>query len=118
MTVQSAFSTATLPIMQRKIIIKMWDSQKKDHIRLRGALLQSNRKFLVSYNDCPEIWEMWNQPGIQIETVSWLNNIVQRYEDGKMCEEVFISNYDTNKRAGNGQLSLWDAENFENTLPV
>ena len=91
---------------------------KKDHIRLRDALLRSNSKFLVSYNDCPEIWEMWNQPGIQIETVSRLNNIVQRYEGGKMYEEVFISNYDTSERAGNGQLSLWDAENFESTLPI
>ena len=91
---------------------------QKDHIRLRDALLQSKSKFLVSYNDCPEIWQLWNQKGIQIESISRLNNIVQRYEGGKMYDEVLISNYDTSERSGNGQLSLWDDDNFKNTLPV
>ena len=62
--------------------------------------------------------QLWNQKGIQIESISRLNNIVQRYEGGKMYDEVLISNYDTSERSGNGQLSLWDDENFKNTLPV
>ena len=69
-----------------------------DHIRLRDSLLDIKGKFLVSYNDCPEIWEIWDKPNIHIEEISRLNNLAQRYEGGCMYEELFISNYDTSER--------------------
>ena len=81
---------------------------KADHIRLRDTLLQISGKFLVSYNDCPEIRDLWNRPGIAIEEISRLNNLVQRYEGGCMYNELLISNYDTSERAKmTRQLSLF-----------
>ena len=81
---------------------------KADHIRLRDTLLQISGKFLVSYNDCPEIRELWNRQGIAIEEISRLNNLVQRYEGGCMYNELLISNYDTSERAKmTRQLSLF-----------
>lgn len=82
---------------------------KKDHIRLRDTLLACSGKFLVSYNDCPEIREIWDKPNICIEEISRMNNLAQRYEGGSQYAELFISNYDTNERGrANLQLSLFD----------
>lgn len=82
---------------------------KKDHIRLRDTLLACSGKFLVSYNDCPEIRELWDKPNICIEEISRMNNLAQRYEGGSQYAELFISNYDTNERGrANLQLSLFD----------
>ena len=82
----------------------------KDHLRLRDTLMGIKGKFLVSYNDCPEIREIWNQPDIQIEEISRLNNLAQRYEGGCMYNELLISNYDTTQRVGTiNQLSFFPA---------
>ena len=83
----------------------------KDHIRLRDTLLEIKGKFLVSYNDCPEIRELWDKPGIKIEEISRLNNLAQRYDGGCQYAELLISNYDTSERARSvRQLSLFDNE--------
>ncbi len=80
-----------------------------DHIRLRDALLDCSGKFLVSYNDCPEIRKIWDKPNIYMEEISRLNNLAQRYEGGSQYAELFISNYDTNERGRSDlQLSLFD----------
>lgn len=80
-----------------------------DHIRLRDALLRCSGKFLVSYNDCPEIREIWDKPNICMEEISRMNNLAQRYEGGSQYAELFISNYDTNERGrADLQLSLFD----------
>lgn len=71
---------------------------KHDHMRFRNAVLSSQGKFLISYNDCPEIRDIWNVPDIRIEPISRLNNLKQRYDGGSMYAEVFISNYDTGER--------------------
>ena len=81
---------------------------KADHIRLRNALLNSGSLFLVSYNDCPEIREIWAVPGIQIESISRLNNMAQKNDPGAMYDEVLISNYDTRERSRSGQMTLWE----------
>lgn len=52
-------------------------------------------KFLLSYNDCPEIRELYSKPGITIETTTRLSNIAQRYDAGKQYPELLIANYDT-----------------------
>ncbi len=70
---------------------------EKDHIRLRDALLSIEGKFLLSYNDDAFVRELYNNPGIQIEPVTRLNNIRQRYDPNCQFEEVFISNYDMNE---------------------
>lgn len=71
---------------------------EEDHIRLRDALLSIDGKFLLSYNDDAFVRELYNNPGIQIESITRLNNIKQRYDPNCQFEEVFIANYDMNER--------------------
>lgn len=71
---------------------------REGHIRLRDALMQIQGKFLLSYNDCPEIRALYSRPGIYIEEVTRLNNIKQRYEHGSEYAELIISNYDQFER--------------------
>ena len=71
---------------------------RKDHARLAAILLESEGLWLLSYNLCPEVLELYRQPGILIEQVDRTNNMAQRYEGGAVYQEVLISNYDTTKR--------------------
>ena len=68
---------------------------KADHERLCNTLLKIQGKFLLSYNDCPEIRALYSKDGVMIEEISRINNIAQRYEPGKQYNELIISNYDT-----------------------
>lgn len=68
---------------------------RNDHKRLADVLCNINGKFLLSYNDCEEIRELYNRPGILVEGITRLSNLAQRYEGGKEYPELFISNYDT-----------------------
>ena len=80
-----------------------------DHVRLRNTLLECSGKFLVSYNDCSEIREIWDNPNIFIEEISRTNNMAQRYESGSEYAELLISNYDTKERSDKQcQLTLFD----------
>lgn len=80
-----------------------------DHTGLADALLGIKGKFLLSYNDCPEIRALYARPGIVIEGISRLSNIAQRYENGKQYPELLISNYDTTELARSCvQLTLFD----------
>ena len=80
-----------------------------DHAGLADALLGIKGKFLLSYNDCPEIRALYARPGIVIEGISRLSNIAQRYENGKQYPELLISNYDTTELARSCvQLTLFD----------
>lgn len=82
---------------------------KDDHIRLRDALMSISGKFLLSYNDCPEIRELYLSPDIYIEEISRCNNLGQRYKDSQPYAELFISNYDTKERTKlSKQLTLFD----------
>ena len=82
---------------------------KDDHKRLADRLSSINGKFLLSYNDCPEIRELYEGHGAHIERISRLSNIAQRYEAGKQYEELIISNYDTQEnRDSIRQLSFAD----------
>ena len=80
-----------------------------DHAGLADALLGIKGKFLLSYNDCPEIRALYDHPGIVVEGISRLSNIAQRYENGKQYPELLISNYDTTELARSCvQLTLFD----------
>ena len=82
---------------------------RADHERLCNALLGIEGKFLLSYNDCPEIRELYSKPGITIETTTRLSNIAQRYDAGKQYPELLIANYDTlTEGILARQLSLFD----------
>ncbi len=78
---------------------------KDDHLRLRDTLLGCLGKFLISYNDCPEICEIWDKPGIYIEEISRINNLAQRYDGGCKYAELLISNYNP-KESANMQCQL------------
>lgn len=101
------------PYFSTESYYKDVDFTPKDHIRLRDTLMECRGKFLVSYNDCPQIRELWNLPNIRIESISRLNNLAQRYNGGCMYEEVFISNYDTSERQNMyHQLSFLDDDSM------
>ena len=82
---------------------------KDDHIRLADRLSSIEGKYLLSYNDCPEIRELYESRGARIESISRLSNIAQRYEAGKQYDELIISNYDTKENCDSiRQLSFAD----------
>ena len=80
---------------------------RSDHQRLATILLNVEGLWLLSYNLCPEVLELYQQPGILIEEVDRINNMAQRYEGGAVYQEVLISNYDTRKTA-QAQLHLFE----------
>lgn len=90
---------------------------KKDHERLAASLGGIKGKFLLSYNDCSEIRDLYAKPGITIESTSRLSNIAQRYEGGKQYAELLIANYDTMERLeASRQISLFDSDDYEKVL--
>lgn len=87
---------------------------KADHIRLADRLSSIEGKYLLSYNDCPEIRELYESRGARIESISRLSNIAQRYEAGKQYDELIISNYDTSESKNNiCQLTFFDLTDEE-----
>ena len=86
---------------------------KSDHIRLRDLLLSIKGKFMLSYNDTPEIRALYEGiPGIYIYEFERLDSIAQRAEPGKMYKELLIANYDMEEcvqQREATQLSLFDA---------
>ena len=86
-----------------------WD----DHVRLRNTLAEIKGKFLLSYNDCPEIRELYKD--FSMFDFSRTHSMAQRYEAGKEFKELLISNYDFYERERNKplQMSLF-AEQIEN----
>ena len=83
-----------------------------DHERLRDSLKKISGKFLVSYNDCREIRELYK--GYEMYSYERLNNIRQRFDGGSMFGELLIANYDLNERLKeNQQISFLEQEEFE-----
>lgn len=81
-----------------------WD----DHIRLKNTLANSKGKWLVSYNDCEEIRNLYD--GYSFFDFTRLHNMKQRINAGEQFPELLISNYDMYERQRNKplQLSLLD----------
>jgi len=82
--------------------------RKEDHFRLWDTLVSCQGKWLVSYNDCEFIRELYKD--FNIEAVSRINNLAQRYDNGCEYAEVLISNYDTSERMRDMpiQMGLFD----------
>ena len=93
-----------------------WD----DHVRLRDTLKGIKGKFLLSYNDCPEIRELYE--GFSLLDFSRTHAMVQRYEAGREFKELLIGNYDLYERQRNRplQMNFFDLQeknfNFEKVL--
>ena len=84
---------------------------KEDHIRLRDLLISIKGRFMLSYNDTPEIRRLYEDiPGINIFAYERLDSIAQRNIPGKMYKELLIANYDMNERMRilPDQLTLFD----------
>ena len=81
-----------------------WD----DHLRLKNTLANSKGKWLVSYNDCTEIRELYD--GYSFFDFTRLHNMKQRINAGEQFPELLICNYDMYERQRNKplQLSLLD----------
>lgn len=80
-----------------------WD----DHVRLRETLGRLKGKFLLSYNDCPKIRELYE--GYAIFDFSRAHSMAQRYQAGEEYDELLIANYDLYERenAKPRQLTLF-----------
>ncbi len=92
-----------------------------DHVRLKDTLSKIQGKFLLSYNDCPEIRELYK--GFSMLDFSRTHSMAQRYEAGKEFKELLISNYDLyeRERSKPQQLTLFscygdDKYDYENVL--
>lgn len=82
---------------------------KEDHARLRDTLSQIDGKWMVSYNDCEYIRELYQD--YFIESVTRINNLAQRYDGGCEYPELLIANYDTAERKRDlpVQMGLFDS---------
>lgn len=65
---------------------------KEDHARLRDTLVACSGRWMVSYNDCTFIRELYE--GYTVTAVTRINNLAQRYDGGCEFPEVIITNYD------------------------
>ncbi len=81
--------------------------RKDDHARLRDVLAGCRGKWMVSYNDCDFIRDLY--AGYTITAVTRINNLAQRYDGGCEFPEVLITNYDPRERerAQPVQMSLF-----------
>ena len=77
-----------------------WD----DHLRLKNTLANSKGKWLVSYNDCEEIRNLYD--GYSFFDFTRLHNMKQRINAGEQFPELLISNYDMYERQRNKPLQL------------
>lgn len=59
-----------------------------DHVRLRDCLAGIKGKFVLSYNDCPEVRELYQ--GYQIDTVERVHNL----KPGERYRELIIRNFE------------------------
>ena len=81
--------------------------KKTDHQRLRDALAGCLGKWMVSYNDCEFIRELYE--GCFVTSVTRINNLAQRYDGGCEYPEVIITNYDPKERENASfQMNLFD----------
>lgn len=64
--------------------------QKEDHERLKNKLMEIQGKFLLSYNDCPQIRELYD--GYTVTKVERNNSLVTKGKVRKY-QELIIRNY-------------------------
>ena len=77
---------------------------KEDHMRLYNCLKEVKGKFLLSYNDCEFIKELYKDYTIVERTR--LHSMAQRFHAGSQFRELLIANYDINERRKNIPLQL------------
>lgn len=85
---------------------------KEDHTRLRDCLVNIQGQFLLSYNDCEFIRELYKD--FHIESCTRVNNMALRYDNNAEFPEVLIRNYTETKEDGvKKQLDLFELGELE-----
>lgn len=88
----------------------MYDADFKwaDHVRLHDCAKRTKGRIMISYNDCPEIRELYKD--FYIYSFKRVHSMAQRYDAGKEFNELIITNYDMNERekAKPKQLTMFD----------
>lgn len=79
------------PYYQRGFNLYQKQFDIDDHIRLMEMLKKTNHKFLLTYDDCPEIKDLYQWANIIEE--SWFYSISNKIQRTK-GKELFILNYD------------------------
>ena len=89
-----------------------WD----DHLRLHRALTDAKGKFLLSYNDCPEIRGLY--AGCEFFDFTRVHSMVQRYDVGREFPELLVANYDLYERekAKPDQLTLFEEKSWKERI--
>ena len=82
-----------------------------DHLRLKRTLEDVKGKFLLSYNACEEIRELYSD--FSILDFSRQHSMAQRYEAGKEFKELLIGNYDLYERERNRPKQLTIFNRYE-----
>ena len=72
-----------------------WD----DHLRLQRVLSSIQGKCLVSYNDCPEVQELYKD--FYKYSFTRVHSMAQKYEAGREFPQILIANYDMSERERN-----------------
>ena len=67
-----------------------------DHLRLFKVLSSIKGKVLLSYNDCPEVKEIYKD--FYFYSFKRIHSMAQKYEAGKEFGEILIANYDLTER--------------------
>lgn len=68
------------------------------HKHLCSLLKKVKGKFMLSYNDCEEVREMYGDSGFYIESFDRLNSISQRYNPSGQFKELLVMNYNPYER--------------------
>jgi DNA adenine methylase len=64
-----------------------------DHERLAKSLQRSNHKFLITYDDCDEVTDLYSWARIERWTLQYGMNNCNLQRESKIGSELFISNY-------------------------
>lgn len=85
---------------QKRAYTKPFEAE--DHIRLEKVLRETNHFFCLSYDDCPEIRELYDWANIHER--NWFYNTANSSGPRKVANELLITNYDV---IPNSQRSLF-----------
>ena len=64
---------------------------EEQHILLKDILTAIKGKFILSYNDCPFVWELYRE--FNVESISRQSNLASRYGADKVYNELIIRNF-------------------------
>lgn len=78
------------PYFKTEYYYKNIEFNENDHTRLRDLLRNIKGKFLLSYNNCPEIKELYKE--FNIKEIERHNNIISKLK-GNNYKELIIKNY-------------------------